>query len=156
MQRCLKNGTACQQECLWSLQQLETDSLYCLSAGCHNTRKVLFTILDIRHNFKALSMWYRAEERQRHVFESSRCESFYHINSLSSSEISPFIFSTPASVTLHTAVQLRLFAQCVSSSSSQQTDIVCMQIGGTSWNQKMDFTGAEKKRKAKSKKPSLY
>lgn len=32
----------------------------------------------------------------------------------------PFIFSTPASVTLHTAVQLRLFAP-VFSSSSQQT-----------------------------------
>lgn len=116
---------ACQQECQKSLQHLETYSLYCLSAGCHNTRRVLFTILDTRHNLKALSMRYRADERQRHVFESSRCESIYHINSLSSSKIYLSIFSIPASMTLHTAMQLRLRIVCPQPEVSRQAMFAC-------------------------------
>lgn len=58
---------------------------------------------------------------------------------------------------MHTAVQLRLLAQsvCLQAAVSTQTMLACMHIGGTSWYQKNDFTGAEKKENLKVKMPGF-
>lgn len=71
-------------------------------------------------------MWWRADERQTgHIFEYNLREGIYRINSLSGSEISPLCFPAPASVTLHTAVQLRLLT-CESVLSLLSTWRQCM------------------------------
>lgn len=82
--------------------------------------------MDMRLNVKALSMWYKADERQRHVFESSRWKTFTILTAEASLKSLPLIFSTPASVTLHTALQLRVFApMCSQAAVSRQTMYAC-------------------------------
>lgn len=82
--------------------------------------------MDTRHNVKALSMWYRADERQRHVFESRRWKTFTILTAEAPLKYLPFIFSTPASVTLHAALQLRVFAPvCSQAAVSRQTMYAC-------------------------------
>lgn len=65
--------------------------------------------------------------KQGHASEYNLCEGIQRIKSLSGSEISPFIFPAHVSVTLHTALQLRLLTPsvCPQPSVSKKTIYAC-------------------------------
>lgn len=70
--------------------------------------------------------------KQGHASEYNLCGGIQRIKSLSSSEISPFIFPAHVSVTLHTALQLRLSAPsvCPQPSVSKKTIYACRRPRG--------------------------